>query len=64
MVALSRRLAQIEFETRAGQWQATSFSVKLDKEKDEDKFAEHLGVKFFVTVPAGEAIWLDNFIMR
>ncbi len=64
MVALSRRLAQVEFETRPGQWQGTSFSVKLDREKDEDKWAEHLGVKFYVTIPSGEAVWLDNFIMR
>ena len=57
-------LAQVEFETRPGQWQGTSFSVKLNREKDEDKWAEHLGVKFYDTVPSGEAVWLDNFIMR
>jgi Zn-dependent protease with chaperone function len=50
---LTRKLAQIEFETAKDQWSGTSFSFKLDIKKEEEPLVKALQIRIVSIVPAG-----------
>jgi len=61
---LTRKLAQVDFETGKNQWSGTSFSCKLEIKKEEEPLAKALQIRVVSIVPAGANLWLDNFVLR
>ena len=61
---LTRRLAQVEFETTPDKWQATSFAFKHELQKDEEGVAKAIRLRVAASIPVDASIWFDTFVMR
>lgn len=62
--ALTRKLAQVDFETSKNTWAGTSFSCRLEIKKEEEAAAKAVQIRVQSNVPAGKNLWLDNFVLR
>lgn len=62
--SLSRRLLEREFTAKPNLWQSNSGKFELKLTPEESSGARALAVRVISAIPAGQALWVDGFVMR